>query len=196
VARVCAACGWGCGWVAGVGRLGGEASLTCDALTQLIIAHLTNQPNQPTNQLTNQPTNKQTPQPVSFVWLVAMMRTQFALTMEFVSHDVEGRGTPLPSAESPHWDRLVAAIKLSEEQLEESCASYAMSSRCKVRGGWVCTFVELAVGVVGRGGVGGSGQAKGFVDGAEHDEGAQSLPFSGPTRLLSSQRTRTGGRAC
>jgi hypothetical protein len=60
------------------------------------------------------------------------MRTNLLLTLEFVSNDTEGRGTPLPAAQSSHWDRLLGIAGLSDAQLEESCACYELSLRCQV----------------------------------------------------------------
>jgi hypothetical protein len=67
----------------------------------------------------------------SFVWLIAMLRTNFVLTMEFISSDVERGSAPLPPPSSQHWDTLLKRLKMSREQLREGAASYEMAARCQ-----------------------------------------------------------------
>lgn len=74
----------------------------------------------------------------SFVWLIAAMRSQFVLTMGFLTTDVEGRGAPSPPPEAGHWDAVLAPLRLSREQLEECCLSYQMAQRCMVRARTLC----------------------------------------------------------
>jgi hypothetical protein len=60
------------------------------------------------------------------------MKDDFVLTMEFISSDVEAGEAPLPIAESHFWDELLARLRLSPGQVQESAASYQMAWRCKV----------------------------------------------------------------
>lgn len=62
-----------------------------------------------------------------------MLKSEFVLTMEFVSSDIETGTIPLPPGESQHWDRVLATLRLTPEQLQESAVSYEMAQRCKVR---------------------------------------------------------------
>lgn len=69
----------------------------------------------------------------SFSWLLAVLRTQFVLTMQFVSSDVMTGTTPLPSGDAPFWEELVSKLHMGREQLAEAAASYHMACRCKAR---------------------------------------------------------------
>jgi hypothetical protein len=91
------------------------------------------------------PTARPTPPP-SFVWLVAMLRIRFVLTAEFVSADVATGARPLPPPESQRWDELVAALRMSPEQVQEASACYELARRCQVGG---AVFVVVVVFVVG-----------------------------------------------